>query len=309
MRTFTFLSAAALIAIANPAHAQLGGGLGGVLGGGGSGSVSGPLGSLPRVDNSTIGSVSGSGDATATKRVDRRSGKVEADGAANGRGNGSVAQSATGPLGAVTGSGQGSANASGSGSADAQLIGTDAVRPAVGDLRNKAGQTVGTTRDRAGNIVQSTRGAAETTVNSAGSASGSAAGSANGAASGGNNMLALAGSAAGDAAGTFEVKPGMKLLDANGEKIGKVREVIADGRGRVEALVVKVDGETATLPAGSFSTDGSALITGMTEGQIKSAAAEQKAEKKADQQAAKTSQAPAEAKPTGKARDRSEGID
>ncbi len=300
MRTFTFLSAAALIAIANPAHAQLGGGLGGVLGGGGSGSVSGPLGSFPRVDNSTIGSVSGSGDATATKKVDRRSGKVEADGAANGRGNGSVTQSATGPLGAVTGSGQGSANASGSGGADAQLLGTDAVRPAVGDLRNKAGQTVGTTRDRAGNIVQSTRGTAESTVNSAGSASGSAAGSANGAASGGNNMLALAGSAAGDAAGTFEVKPGMKLLDANGEKIGKVREVIADGRGRVEALVVKVDGETATLPASSFSTSGSALITGMTEGQIKTAAAEQQAEK----QAAGNSNAAAKSKGSAKARDR-----
>ncbi len=300
MRTFTFLSAAALIAIANPAHAQLGGGLGGVLGGGGSGSVGGPLGSLPRVDNSTIGSVSGSGDARATKKVDRRSGKVEADGAANGRGNGSVTQSATGPLGAVTGSGQGSANASGSGSADAQLLGTDAVRPAVGDLRNKAGQTVGTTRDRAGNIVQSTRGAAESTVNGAGSASGSAAGSANGAASGGNNMLALAGSAAGDAAGTFEVKPGMKLLDANGEKIGKVREVIADGRGRVEALVVKVDGETATLPASSFSTSGSALITGMTEGQIKTAAADQQAEKKA----AGNSNAAAKSEGSAKARNR-----
>ncbi len=300
MRTFTFLSAAALIAIANPAHAQLGGGLGGVLGGGGSGSVGGPLGSLPRVDNSTIGSVSGSGDARATKKVDRRSGKVEADGAANGRGNGSVTQSATGPLGAVTGSGQGSANASGSGSADAQLLGTDAVRPAVDDLRNKAGQTVGTTRDRAGNIVQSTRGAAESTVNGAGSASGSAAGSANGAASGGNNMLALAGSAAGDAAGTFEVKPGMKLLDANGEKIGKVREVIADGRGRVEALVVKVDGETATLPASSFSTSGSALITGMTEGQIKTAAADQEAEKKA----AGNSNAAAKSEGSAKARNR-----
>lgn len=276
MNKIAFISAAALIAIANPAQAQLigGGGLGGVLGGSGSGSAGstlGGIGSLPRVDSSTIGSVSGSGEARASKKVDRRSGKVDASGSGSAQGNGSLGQTLDAPLGRTGASGNASGNAAGSGNASAQLIGTDAVRSTVGSARDRAAGAVGTTRDRAGNAVQTVRSTAGNGL----AASGNAAGNASGNASGGNSFLALAGSAAGNAAGSFDVQKGTTLFDMNGEKLGKVRQVVTDARGTVRELVVKVDGETATLPASAFSTDGSLLLTAMSEGQIKSVAQQQ----------------------------------
>ena len=285
MKTISFLSAAALIAIANPAHAQLlGGGLGGVLGGGGAGSVGSSIGGLPqipRVDTSTVGSAAGSGSATATPQVDRRSGKVSASGSASGQGNGSVNQTLSTPLGNVNGAGQGSAQASGSGNADAQLIGTDAVRGTAQSVRGTAQEAVGTVRTQAGSTVQGTRDTVGNGLTGLGTATANIAGNASGMLNAGTTNLALAGSAAGDAAGAFEVKPGTKLLDADGEKIGKVRQVIADSEGHVKALVVKVDDATATLPASAFTTDGSALVSLAGEGQIKSIAQTQEAQQDA----------------------------
>ena len=77
MRTITLATAAAFIALANPASAQLlGGGLGGALGGMGAGSigssVSRPIGSIT---NDTVGSASGAGNVDTSHNVDRRSGK------------------------------------------------------------------------------------------------------------------------------------------------------------------------------------------------------------------------------------------
>lgn len=280
MNKIAFISAAALIAIANPAQAQLigGGGLGGVLGGSGSGSAGstlGGIGSLPRVDSSTIGSVSGSGEARASKKVDRRSGKVDASGSGSAQGNGSLGQTLDAPLGRTGASGNASGNAAGSGNASAQLIGTDAVRSTVGNARDRAAGAVGSTRDRASNTVQAVRSTAGNGLAASGNAAGNASGNAAGTASGGNSFLALAGSAAGNAAGSFDVQKGTTLFDMNGEKLGKVRQVVTDARGTVRELVVKVDGETATLPASAFSTDGSLLLTAMSEGQIKSVAQQQ----------------------------------
>ena len=90
--------------------------------------------------------------------------------------------------------------------------------------------------------------------------------------SGAAGQLALAGSAAGNADGTFDVARGMRIVSPDGEKIGKVREVITDSRGKVQELIVKVDGETARIPASNFTGSGSVLISGMTEGQIKNEA-------------------------------------
>lgn len=267
MKTISLLSAAALIAIANPAHAQL---LGGVLGGGGgAGGAVGGLPSIPRVDTSTIGSATGSGRATATPQVDRRSGKASASTSASAQGSGSASQTTSTPLGNLTGAGQGSAQGSGSANADAQLIGTDAVRGTTRSVRNAAGETVGNVRNTAGSTVQGARDRVGNTVNGAGTVTGNLVGSANGTLNAGTTNLALAGSAAGDATGAFEVKRGMKLFDADGERIGQVRQVIADARGQVQALVVKVDDTVATLPATAFTTDGSALVSLAGEGQIK----------------------------------------
>jgi hypothetical protein len=53
--------------------------------------------------------------------------------------------------------------------------------------------------------------------------------------------------------------------------------VIADGRGQVQSLQVKVDGTEAMLPAGNFQAggNGSAQVSAMGEGTIKQVAQQQ----------------------------------
>lgn len=51
--------------------------------------------------------------------------------------------------------------------------------------------------------------------------------------------------------------------------------MVADARGRVQQLLVKVDGERALLPAGAFQVNGEALVSAMSEGQIKQIANQQ----------------------------------
>jgi sporulation protein YlmC with PRC-barrel domain len=69
----------------------------------------------------------------------------------------------------------------------------------------------------------------------------------------------------------------MSVLDASGDKIGKVQQVIANGQGQVQSLLVKVDGAKAMLPAGNFQAAGSgnALVSAMGEGAIKQTAQQQ----------------------------------
>ena len=83
--------------------------------------------------------------------------------------------------------------------------------------------------------------------------------------------LALAGSAAADAAGSFDIKPGTNLYDLDGDKIGKVRDVVADSTGRVKAVLVKVDDTMAMLPVNDFAADGKRLVTSLSETQIEAA--------------------------------------
>ena len=85
----------------------------------------------------------------------------------------------------------------------------------------------------------------------------------------------IAGNAAGSLAGS--VKPGMEIQSLKGETIGTVRKVNTDAKGAVQSILVDVDGRAATLPAGNFSANGDALVSGMTEGQIKKASKEQAA--------------------------------
>ena len=128
-------------------------------------------------------------------------------------------------------------------------------------------------KDFAANGQTLVTGLSEAQIMSAGAAqaNGSAAGSATGIFSGLSHNLALAGSTAANVTGSFDIKSGTQLYDMAGEKIGKVKEVIADAQGRVRALVIKVDDTTATLPAANFAANGDVLVTAMSEAQIEAA--------------------------------------
>ena len=290
MKTLFYTTAAALIAVANPANAQILGG-GGILGGApmlpSIPTIPAPT-AMPSAPVSTVtsGAIRTAASATATKSVDTHSGKASAGGSASGSAEGNLTQSLTTPLNSATGSVTGSGSAAGAANADAQLFGTDALRGTLHQTRDAAGNLVTTFRDRAGNFVTATRDKAgelivttrdkagnvlSSTSSVAGSASGSASGSANGTFSGLSHNLALDGSAAADSAGSFDVKPGTQLFDLNGEKVGKVREVFADATGRVKGLVVKAGDTTALLPVSDFAARGEALVTTLSEAQIDAA--------------------------------------
>lgn len=257
----------ALLLTAMPAQAQIlggGGGLGGVIGGtiGGGGSI-GSVG-MPgeTIRSVTRGTLDGSARTSGSQSVDRKTGKVRAERNADANGSGDLSQTVSGPMRSVTGSASGNARASGSGSADAQLIGTDAI----GAL---AGQASGTARGAASAVSQRGQAAAGSAGRASGNAAGNAQGAGSGMFSGAAGQLAAAGSLAAAGQGAFAIDRGMPILAPDGDRIGKVREILTDARGRVHELVVKVDGETARLPAANFNGTGSVLVSGMTEGQIK----------------------------------------
>lgn len=265
-------------AISAPASAQLlggGGGLTGGLGGNLGGDLTGPI-------TRTTGSITGdsTGSLKGEKQVDRKSGRVRGSGQAQGSSNGSVTGGTTVLDRSVNGASSGSANASKSGSVDAQLIGTDAVRGAAQDgivrgrgtldtLRGTAGSTIGSARSAAGNAVG--------TASGAGSIAGGASGMANGMASGSLGQLAASGSAAANGTGMFAIEPGMPIEDAKGRTIGYVQSVKQTKQGVVQAVTVETGDRLATLPAANFSGSGDALVTGMTKGQLTSAAKDQEA--------------------------------
>ena len=161
------------------------------------------------------------------------------------------------------------------GSAQAQLVGTDAVHSTLGQARGTAASAVGTARGTAAATANGAAGTAGALTGSTGNFAGSGQGAANGAASGGLGQLALAGSAASAASGAFAVEKGTPILAPDGQKIGKVRQVVADSRGQVQQLLVKVDGEKALLPASNFQANGDVLVSAMGEGTIKQIAEQQ----------------------------------
>lgn len=267
----------ALLFTAMPAHAQLiGGGIGGTLGGAGSiGSVGSPM---DTIGSATRGSVNSTANSAGSQSVNRKSGAVHADRSADANVTGSIAETVSAPTRMVSGSGSGSAAGNASGNADAQLIGTDAVRQSAGNaVTTTRGIALGATK-----AERSTAGAmGQATGNAAGSSNGNATGSSN---DNGNDLfsgavsnLAAAGSLAAAGEGSFGVSKGMHVLGPDGNRLGKVRGVIADAHGSVQQLLVKVDGATATLPAANFSGSGNALVSVMGEGQIKDTAASQDA--------------------------------
>lgn len=231
----------------------------------------GTIGSITRlpsesVRSATRGAVRGDASTRGSQNVDRRSGSVSLDRTIDTGADATASQLLSTPLGSANGSASGSGNASGSGSADAQLVGTDAVRGVAQDTVGRGRETAATVRNLATPAVGAVRDRASGAVGQASTLAGSAqgAGSAAGAASGmlGNGVLAVAGSGAAEGEGAFAVAPGMPVMLPSGERLGEVRQIVADRRGQVQQVVVEARDRTVTLPAASLAGSGSALVTG-----------------------------------------------
>ena len=252
-----------------PAQAQLlgGGGLGGQLGGtlSGAGTLSGPSGPLrdlptETLRSSTRGSGRGSAATAGSQRVDRRQGSVAVDRSLEGNLDAAGAQIIDTPAGSGSAAGSANGRAAGSGNASAQLVGTDAVR-------DVAGRAVGRTRGAVATVGESANGLAGRARAIPGSASAAATGaggaSGQGGGSLGSGMLAAAGSGAAAGEGAFAIAPGTPIVAPDGSRIGRVRQIVSDSRGRVESVVVRARGREFTVPAASLSGSGQGLV--MTE--------------------------------------------
>lgn len=266
------VTASFIALLSTAAQAQLlgGGGLGGTI----NGTIGGTLNTtIDRTTQTVRGTVDGALETEGDQEVDARNGRVSTRRNARGSVTGSTASLAELPIPPMM---SGDANAQGrgeaQGSADAQLIGTDALVESVTPVANQA-------RSAGSRAVARGRGTANALLGSVpqpglpslgGSASGE--GSANGSTSGSflSSPFAVAGSAASRAAGTATIAPGMPVMTPDGASLGKVRQVIADGRGNVQQVVVKQGGVTRTLPAGMFSAQGNALVAGEASGQAAS---------------------------------------
>lgn len=267
------IAATALTLIAAPAQAQLlgGGGLGGSLGGavGGTLGGTGSIGSAgDSIGSATRGTLDATGTARGSARADRRSGRVDARGNGSGTAKGNVASVLDTQTRSIGADGSAGGTASGGGSASAQLIGTDAVRSTAGEV---AGQARGTAQG----LVGAANGAA-------GTAQGSASGALAGSGSYSSSPLAAAGSLAAQGQGAFAVERGTPIFAADGDRIGRVRQVVSDARGNVRQLLVRVDGAEAMIPANYFQASAGGLVSAVGEGQIKQIARQQEAAESAD---------------------------
>lgn len=295
MRTIIAISTALLVSTAIPitAGAQiLGGGLGGGIGGTLNGTVGGTLGgaggvgsTLDSVSSGTSGTLRGASSSTGSQSVDRKSGRVKADRRITANGGGNASSSITNPVSSLTSGASGNGNVAGSGAADAQIIGTDAVRGTVQSVRGTvqtaksdatlhARNTAGSAQGRTEGLFSGTSGLLGGSLTGSGSASGSG--------SAGSTGRPISGSASGSgsANGGFTVRSGMAVLSPDGERIGQVRQVLSNARGEAQQLLVKVDGQLAALPATNFSASGNAVMSAMGEGQIKQIGNQQQAAQK-----------------------------
>jgi len=269
------LTAAALSLLAAPAQAQLLGGSGGTIGGTLGGQSLPPSGIGDTLQRSTDGfgsTARGSADAVArtegSQSVDRRSGNVQAQRSADAGIVGNIANITEMPGGSVAGTASQSAQASGQGEAQAQLVGTDAIRgvagEAVGDVRDTADSARGFASAAASEARDRTDAAAGSSGELASLANSSADGSASAlgtvAANSDRRVLAAAGSAAAQDNGALGVAPGMNILSPNGERLGRVRQLVTDGRGKVQQVLVDTSDGAKTIPAADLSANGNALI-------------------------------------------------
>ncbi|MCL6250573.1 hypothetical protein M3P36_05890 [Altererythrobacter sp. KTW20L] len=279
-----FLIAVSSVALfATPAQAQLlggsgglGGVVGGTIGGGASGSFPDVGGTLERTRSSTRGTLDSAASTSGEQRVDRRSGRVDANRRADARGSAGIGQVVDNPIAPLTGDASASGSAGGEGNASAQLVGTDAVRGLAGQGASQASSAAQATQSAATGLAsqgQATAGeAASSSLRLTGSLGGSASG--NGAATGSaggslaDAMLATAGSAAASGDGAFAVQPGMDVLVPGGEKLGEVSQVIADANGRISEVIVEQGDREVAMPAADLRGNGSALFALDGSGQV-----------------------------------------
>ena len=200
--------------------------------------------------------------------------EVDAGGNGSGSANGNLGSTLDTPTRSLGLNGSAGGSASGGGSASAQLIGTDAVH-------STAGQVAGQARGTAQGLVGTAGGVAGTAGGIVGGAQGTASGAAASSGSFASGPLAAAGSLAAQGQGAFAVERGTPIFAPDGDRIGRVRQIVSDAHGNVQQLLVRVDGETASLPANYFQASGSGLISVMGEGQIKQIAQQQEAAEEA----------------------------
>jgi hypothetical protein len=258
MKKGLFIAVSLGVFAAPAAQAQLlgGAGLGGQLGGTLSGVRSLPDESLRSV---TRGSVRTDARTSGSQRVDRRRGAVEIDRSLEGSGEGVIAQAIDTPFGTGAMEGSGKGSASGSGSARAQLVGTDQLRSATDGAMGRAREARAAVTERVSEAKRSALGLS-------GSARGSGTASGQGSTSSPAGFLAASGSGAAAGDGAFAVAPGMPVLSPDGERLGKVRQIVSDSRGRVESVLVRAQGHDVTVPAATLTGSGRALV--MSEGAL-----------------------------------------
>ena len=260
---------AAMALLSTQANAQV---LGGGLGGGGSVFGSGNIGGAMEnggsgIGSTTGGSVSGTGAIESSRNVDTHSGHAKTHGSAEGGATGTVANNSSLPKRSVNSAAAGTTSGSASGDGDVQMIGTDAVRGA-------AGSAAGMGQGVAANVHHQTSGALHAMGSATGTLGLSGQHSRSTIYSGGLGQLALAGSAAASGSGTFDVSPGMNIVNAKGKVIGHVQSVATDAHGTIRTVVVGVGNKAATLPASNFSAEGNVLVSAMSKASIKDAASQ-----------------------------------
>ena len=270
------LAASAFALFSAPAHAQLLGGSGG-LGGTLNGTANSTLrGSIDTLRSTTRGTLRGDAATRGDQKVDRRSGDVSVDRTLDAGLDATAGQLVESSHGSAGGDASASGKASGSGSANAQLIGTDAVRATGQDTLGRAGDGVSHVRNLATPAVGSARERASGLAGGAGTLSGAASGAASGAGSVGNSLLAVAGSGAAEGEGTFAVAPGMPVALPSGEHLGTVRDIMATRSGQIRQLVVQTRDGLTKIPANDLSAQGSALVAGSTSGSVSEAQPKEK---------------------------------
>lgn len=176
--------------------------------------------------------------------------------------------------------------------ASAQLLGGGGIGGALGgSLGGSLGGGLSGVGSTIGSVGSSVTGSANGAFSGnanvdhrSGRASGSGSAGLAGAAQGSLGQLALAGSSAANASGSFDVAPGMVIEDVRGRAIGAVQDVRSTANGTVETVVMKVGDATASLPAANFSGSGNVLVSAMGKGEVKKAAKENGS---SEQQAAK----------------------
>ncbi|MDC8754752.1 hypothetical protein OIK40_08870 [Erythrobacter sp. sf7] len=282
------LAASVLALFPATANAQLlgSGGLGGGLGGTIGGTLGGTIDNTTRSVRGTVdGTMRGEGSTRGSQAVDARRGTVSAERSAGGSLTGSTSSLADLVVPPVSGmaSANGTGSANGQGSANAQLIGTDsvtgAVMPAAQDTQGLALNAAGTATGTASGMIAAAPmpalpGLPALPVGGSAGGEGNGAAAGNGSASLANPLLAAAGSGAAAGQGVTSVAPGMPVMTPEGASLGEVREVVANGRGEVEQVVVKQGNVTRTLPAGMFSASGNALVAGNASGNAAADSAE-----------------------------------